>query len=437
MDTITLGPISSVKGRASVPGSKSYANRYLLLAALTEGQVTVSGLPEAQDIHVMIGALRSLGRKVEYNSRRNQCKIVGSRRIWRSSGKPVMLGNAGTAMRPLCAAIALSLREGEIILDGDPRMRERPIGDLVNALRSLGADITYLAASGFPPLQIRPILSATVAECVRVSGDTSSQFLSSLLMAAPLLAHGLTIEVAGELVSRPYVDLTIAAMKKFGLTVLRKHDREYYVPPQTHSMAPRELRVVGDVSSASYLLAAGAVGGGPVRVSNLAPTDYTQGDLRFVDVIERMGATVVRGDNWIEVSGDVAALKGLDMDFGDMPDGAMTVAALGLFANGTTTVRGIGNWRFKETDRLAAMSNELRKLGASVLTGSDFISVTRPKKILPAIVETYNDHRMAMCLSLAMFSPAGVKIRNPNCCSKTFPQFFEVLHSLMHPSSTC
>jgi 3-phosphoshikimate 1-carboxyvinyltransferase len=398
---LDLGPLSRAAGTVRLPGSKSISNRVLLLAALAQGETAVRGLLDADDTRVMREALGKLGKGL------------------RAKRAELDLGNAGTAFRPLTAALALA--GGEYRLSGTARMHERPIGDLVEALRALGARLDYLGEEGFPPLAIHPGKVAA-GQTVRVRGDVSSQYLSALLMALPIAGGG-TIEVEGELISRPYVEITLHLMRRFGVTVGREGWTRFTVPGGPY-ISPETMNVEGDASSASYFLAAGAIAGGPVRVEGVGRASI-QGDVRFTDVLEAMGAQVSMGDDWIEARGQ-APLRAFDLDLNHIPDAAMTAAAMALFADGPCAVRNIASWRVKETDRIAAMARELGKLGALVEAGADFLRVTPRKLQSGAALDTYDDHRMAMSLSLAALGGVRVRINDPDCVAKTFPEYFEV-----------
>ncbi|MEW5864164.1 MAG: 3-phosphoshikimate 1-carboxyvinyltransferase [Pseudomonadota bacterium] len=422
MTALALGPWRRAAGSVRLPGSKSISNRVLLLAALAEGETEVRGLLDAEDTRVMREALAKLGVALD---RRDPERIVVAGRAGRLSlRKDLFLGNAGTAFRPLTAVLALA--GGRYRLFGTPRMHERPIGDLVQALRALGANIVYLGNEGFPPLAIYPgRIDATGP--VRVRGEVSSQYLSALLMALPLAGGG-AVEVEGELISKPYVEITINLMRRFGVEVGRTGWRRFEVPPARYR-SPGAIAVEGDASSASYFLAAGAIGGGPVRVEGAGRASI-QGDVRFVEVLQAMGASVALGEDWIEARG-TPPLRPFDLDLNHIPDAAMTAAVAALFAPGTSTVRNIASWRVKETDRIAAMAKELRKLGASVEEGADFIRVTPPAALAAGVaVDTYDDHRMAMCFSLAALGGVPVTINDPECVAKTFPDYFKVFVSL-------
>ena len=412
-DSLRLAPARRAAGTVRLPGSKSISNRVLLLAALAKGETEIGGLLDADDTRVMRDALSSLG--ISFVGQ----KITGAGGAFPVRKADLFLGNAGTALRPLTAALAFC--GGEYRLSGVPRMHERPIGDLVDALRGIGARIDYAGVEGFPPLKILPG-RISLEKAVKVRGDVSSQFLTALLMALPLAGRASRIEVQGELISRPYVEITLNVMRRFGVDVQRVGWRAFNVPHAFYS-APGKILVEGDASSASYFLAAGAIGGGPVRVEGVG-RDSIQGDVRFADVLERMGAKVVFGSDWIEVSG-TGKLKSFDLDLNHIPDAAMTAAVMALFADGPCTLRSIGSWRVKETDRIAAMATELRKLGAQVEEGKDFLKINPGGLKGGVAIDTYDDHRMAMSFSLAALGGVPVTINDPGCVAKTFPGFFD------------
>jgi 3-phosphoshikimate 1-carboxyvinyltransferase len=417
--TLELKPARRAAGTVRLPGSKSISNRVLLLAALAEGETGLHDLLDADDTRVMLGALAKLGVKCDSRT----VSGVGGRLPARQG--ELFLGNAGTAFRPLTAVLAFG--GGEYRLSGVPRMHERPIGDLVDALRSAGAQIDYLGAEGFPPLAIRAG-NIEIPRPLLIRGDTSSQFLSALLMALPLAGGG-TVVVDGDLISRPYVDITVRLMSRFGIDVARMEWRGYRVPAGPYR-SPGGIAVEGDASSASYFLAAGAIAGGPVRVQGVG-RDSIQGDVRFVEVLQAMGAKVMMDESWIEASRDGGPLKAFDLDLNHIPDAAMTAAVLALFADGPCLIRNIGSWRVKETDRIAAMAKELRKLGATVEERSDSLAITPPQKLNPgAAIDTYEDHRMAMCFSLACLGGVAVTINDPDCVAKTYPDYFAALSSI-------
>ena len=417
MDSIELKPARRAAGTVRLPGSKSISNRVLLLAALAKGETEVLGLLDADDTRVMRDALSALGVQFDHNT----LKGVGG--PFPVKKAELFLGNAGTAFRPLTAALVFS--GGEYRLSGVPRMHERPIGDLVDALRGIGARIDYAGKEGFPPLAVHA--SRLKTENVKVRGDVSSQYLTALLMVLPLSGKPARIEVQGELISKPYVEITLNVMKRFGIEVKRTGWRYFDVPAGTY-VSPGKAYVEGDASSASYFLAAGALGGGPVRVEGVGRGSI-QGDVRFTEVLERMGAKVSMGDDWIEVAG--TRVKPVDLDLNHIPDAAMTAAVLALFADGPSVIRNVASWRVKETDRLAAMATELRKLGAQVEEGADFLKIN-PGKLKPNVaIDTYDDHRMAMSFSLVALGGVPVRINDPNCVAKTFPGYFSALASIL------
>ncbi|CAB3781495.1 3-phosphoshikimate 1-carboxyvinyltransferase [Pararobbsia alpina] len=429
MEQLVLGPFSRASGTVRLPGSKSISNRVLLLAALAEGETRVENLLASDDTRVMLDALAKLGVELERGDGNCLIKGIGGN----SSGAfPVkeadlFLGNAGTAVRPLTAALALS--GGEYRVAGVARMHERPIGDLVDGLRQIGAQIDYELNDGFPPLRIHPA-AIRVSAPIRVRGDVSSQFLTALLMTLPLVSASgpVVVEIEGELISKPYVEITMRLMERFGVVVEREGWARFTIPANARFKSPGRIAVEGDASSASYFLAAGAIGGGPLRVEGVGHTSI-QGDVRFADALAQMGANVSVGDDWIEVRGvenDHGRLKPIDMDFNLIPDAAMTIAVAALFADGTSTLRNIASWRVKETDRLAAMATELRKVGATVEEGADYLKVTPPARLSAgAEIDTYDDHRMAMCFSLVSLAGVPVTINDPRCVGKTFPDYFD------------
>ena len=426
---LTLCPIRHVNGTIKLPGSKSLTNRVLLLAALAKGNVKLRKLLLSDDTEHMIQALKQLGCSLKQLG--TDCHVEGLNGVLQpaqpSENKitDIFLGNAGTAMRPLTAALTLGHQTGKIRLHGEPRMHERPIGDLVDALRQLGASIEYTEQDGCPPVLIRP--TGLSGGKVSMRGDRSSQFLTALLMVAPLAQKPVTIAIEGELVSKPYIDITLALMTRFGINVEYSSDYRLFKVPIGNYCAPDNLTIEGDASSASYFLAAGAIKG-KVRVQGVGKPSL-QGDVGFTDVLSAMGAKVTFGTDWIEAANQ-GILQGVDMDLNHIPDAAMTLATMALFAQGQTRIRNIANWRIKETNRLAAMSAELRKVGAKVSTTDDSLTITPPARIKPAVIKTYDDHRMAMCFSLAALGDAEITIKNPGCVSKTFPDYFQALKAL-------
>lgn len=426
---IQIPALKSYNGELRVPGSKSITNRVLLVSALAEGTTRLHNLLKSDDTSYMGEALKSLGVHVEMSEDFTEAVIEGN-------GAPIdapavlledgryfaglHLGNAGTAMRSLCAALALG--SGVFHLSGEERMKERPIRDLVDALRSLGADISYLETEGFPPVCINA--HGLKGGSVSVRGNISSQYLTALLICAPYAESPLHIHVEGELISAPYILLTLDVMKHFGIEVKHADLMDFYVPKGVYK-TPGDYMVEGDASSASYPLAAAAIAGGKVRVLGVG-TDCRQGDIAFVEVLKKMGATVTMGPDWVECTGPQGKLKSLgEFNAVEIPDAAMTVAVLALFADAPMTISGIASWRVKETDRIAAMAAELRKVGAEVRETTDSITIYPPEKLQPATIETYNDHRMAMCFSLVALGGVPVKIMDPACINKTYPKYFD------------
>ncbi|QYJ77335.1 3-phosphoshikimate 1-carboxyvinyltransferase [Shewanella acanthi] len=418
MKQLRLEPVVQVSGEVNIPGSKSISNRALLLATLAKGTTTLTNLLDSDDIRHMLASLKQLGVDYRLSQNNTICELTGLGGVISSdTAQTLFLGNAGTAMRPLCAA--LTLGQGQFTLTGEPRMEERPIGDLVDALRQLGANVDYLKNEGFPPLTINA--TGLSGGNVEIAGDLSSQFLTALLMVAPLAKDSVNIHVKGELVSKPYIDITLALMAQFGVKVINHDYARFEIPSGQQYVSPGRVLVEGDASSASYFLAAGAIKGGEVKVTGVGRLSI-QGDVKFADVLEKMGADIEWGDDYIIARG--APLKAVDLDMNHIPDAAMTIATAALFAEGTTTIRNIYNWRIKETDRLAAMATELRKVGALVEEGHDYIQITPPETLNTAEIDTYNDHRMAMCFSMMAFADCGITINDPDCTSKTFPDYF-------------
>lgn len=426
IEQLTLSPIAKIDGEVNVPGSKSLSNRALLLAALAEGETVLTNLLDSDDIRHMLKALGQLGIDVVLSEDKTECRVVGAAGVFKSDEPlELFLGNAGTAMRPLCAVLAAS--NVTVTLTGEPRMEERPIGDQVDSLRQAGADITYLKNDGFPPLNIQG--RSLVGGEIEVDGSVSSQFLTALLMAAPLFVSDSVIRIKGDLVSKPYIDITLDTMAKFGVSVVNNDYQSFEVKGGQVYQSPGRFMVEGDASSASYFLAAGAIKGGTVRVTGIGKNSI-QGDIRFADVLEKMGALVTWHEEYVEVTG--RPLKGVDLDMNHIPDAAMTIATTALFAEGKTAIRNIYNWRVKETDRLNAMATELRKVGATVEEGHDYIEVTPTTSLNHAAIDTYNDHRVAMCFSLVALSDTPVTINDPGCTAKTFPDYFQRFATICH-----
>ncbi|QLB12618.1 3-phosphoshikimate 1-carboxyvinyltransferase [Bisgaardia hudsonensis] len=423
MEKIKLAPISRMEGEINLPGSKSLSNRVLLLSALAKGTTTVTNLLDSDDVRHMLNALKHLGVNYQLSKDKTTCEIEGKGGVlqWQD-GVALFLGNAGTAMRSLAAVLCLKGHTpSEIILTGEPRMKERPIKHLVDALHQLGANIEYFENEGYPPVVIRN--TGIQGGKVQIDGSISSQFLTALLIVSPLAESDLEIEIKGELVSKPYIDITLAMMKDFGIEVINENYQRFFVKGQQCYISPKQYMVEGDASSASYFLAAGAIKG-KIKVTGIGKNSI-QGDKQFADVLEKMGVKITWGKDFIQA--EKSALKGIDMDMNHIPDAAMTIATTALFAEGETVIRNIYNWRVKETDRLTAMATELRKIGAEVEEGEDFIRIQPLEldRFKETEIETYNDHRMAMCFALVALSNTSVTILDPNCTSKTFPSFFE------------
>ena len=430
IESLDIPPLTGAHGTVHLPGSKSISNRVLLLAALSQGETVVHDLLASDDTAVMLAALKQMGCSVE---QAGQTAVIGGLggKLVNTQGK-LFMGNAGTAMRPLTAALALL--GGDYELSGVPRMHERPIGDLVDALRQLGCSIDYLGKDGFPPLHLRPGKLA-LNKPIAVRGDVSSQFLTALLMALPLVAEqDIRLEVTGELISKPYIEITLNLLARFGIQVRREGWQSFTIPAGSCYQSPGEIHVEGDASSASYFVALGAIATGAghsIDIRGIGSASI-QGDIRFVEAAQLMGAKVESSPNSLKVSRGAWPLKAIDLDCNHIPDAAMTLAVMALYAEGTTTLRNIASWRVKETDRIAAMACELRKLGAAVEEGADFIRVSPPVQWRSAAIHTYDDHRVAMCFSLAAFNPAGLPVRilDPKCVAKTFPDYFESLFKL-------
>nr|WP_315493846.1 bifunctional 3-phosphoshikimate 1-carboxyvinyltransferase/cytidylate kinase [uncultured Rhodoferax sp.] len=432
---LDLPPLAHAAGAVTLPGSKSISNRVLLLAAMSAGTTTIHDLLDSDDTRVMLVALRTLGCGVEESGA--TVRITGLGGQLPNGSAKLFLGNAGTAMRPLTAALAVL--GGDFELSGVPRMHERPIGDLVDALRQLGCQIDYLGNDGYPPLRLgRPALKLDAP--IQVRGDVSSQFLTALLMALPLVAaKDIVIEVVGELISRPYIEITLNLLARFGVQVQRDGWQRFTIPAGCQLQSPGDIHVEADASSASYFIALGAISMGSsgqngIKIQGVG-ADSIQGDIRFMEAAQAMGAQIESGPNWLQIQRGAWPLRAIDLDCNHIPDAAMTLAVMALYADGTTTLRNIASWRVKETDRIVAMATELRKLGATVVEGQDFISVTPPAAVdqwSTGSIHTYDDHRVAMCFSLAAFNPARLPIRieDPKCVAKTFPDYFEALFSV-------
>ncbi|MDM7943229.1 MAG: bifunctional 3-phosphoshikimate 1-carboxyvinyltransferase/cytidylate kinase [Hydrogenophaga sp.] len=439
---LDIPPLAAAGGTVRLPGSKSISNRVLLLAALSEGHTDVADLLDSDDTQVMLDALRQLGCHIEPQTD-GALRVHGLGGLLPVQRARLFLGNAGTAMRPLTAALALlaSTHGAEFELGGVPRMHERPIGDLVDALRQLGCAVECTGQEGYPPLKIGSG-SATglqLDQPIRVRGDVSSQFLTALLLALPLAAQqqAIVIEVVGELISRPYIEITLNLLARFGVHVQRDDWQRFTIPAGSRYRSPGRIPVEGDASSASYFIALGAIASGDqgITIEGVGLASI-QGDIRFVEAARLMGADITGEANSLHIRRGAWPLQAIELDCNHIPDAAMTLAVMALYANGTTTLRNIASWRVKETDRIAAMANESRKLGASVEEGADFIRITPPEAWRPASIHTYDDHRVAMCFSLAAFNPGGlpVRIEDPKCVAKTFPDYFETLFDVCSAS---
>ena len=441
---LDLPPFVRAGGTVRLPGSKSISNRVLLLAGLAAGTTAVHDLLDSDDTRVMLEALKALGCGLRREGAVLHVTGLGGRLDAREA--ELFLGNAGTAMRPLTAALAVlaATQGGRFELSGVPRMHERPIGDLVDALRQLGCPVDDLGRAGYPPLRVGDgaVHALRTERPIRVRGDVSSQFLTALLLALPLVATraDVAIEVEGELISKPYIDITLRLLERFGITIRRDGYARFVIPQGAQYRSPGSIHVEGDASSASYFVALGAIAGidAPVRIEGVG-LDSIQGDIRFVEAARAMGASVVGGPGWLEVRRAAWPLRAIELDCNHIPDAAMTLAMMALYADGPCRLTGIASWRVKETDRIAAMAAELRKLGAKVVDGADSIEVSPPARWQAAAIKTYDDHRMAMCGSLAAFNPlAGgadlpVRILDPRCVAKTFPDYFEALFDLVSP----
>lgn len=427
MEFIDLKPLRAAAGKIRLPGSKSISNRTLLLAALAEGDTEIRDLLASDDTERMLDALRILGVGLS-RSGEDDYRVSGVPGGFPVREADLFLGNAGTAFRPLTAALALA--GGRYHLHGVPRMHERPIGDLVDGLRQIGAHIDYLGNEGFPPLQIHPARIST-GGVVRIRGNVSSQFLTALLMGLPTTGVETAVEVIGELISKPYIEITLRLMAQFGVEVRREGWERFVIPGGRRYVSPGTVYVEGDASSASYFLAAGVIGGGPVRVEGVGRNSI-QGDVAFAQALEAIGAQISMGENWIEASAPASGrLRAFNMDLNHIPDAAMTLALAALFCDGPCRLSNIGSWRVKETDRIAAMATELRKVGATVDEGADWLQIVPPAILQPnAAIDTYDDHRMAMCFSLVALGGVPVRINDPKCTAKTFPEYFEAFASV-------
>ncbi|WP_404340200.1 3-phosphoshikimate 1-carboxyvinyltransferase [Pseudoalteromonas mariniglutinosa] len=423
MEQLRLEPIKQVNGSVTLPGSKSLSNRILLLAALAKGSTVVENLLDSDDIRHMLGALKLLGVQVSLNDDKTVATVQGVGGQFVTPSEPLFLGNAGTAYRPLTAVLAAVKGDYELI--GEPRMEERPIGHLVDALQTLGGDVEYLKNKDYPPLKIRG--GNINGGKVTIDGSISSQFLTALLMAAPLFNGDTEITIKGTLVSKPYIDITLDVMARFGVTVTHDNYKTFTVKGAQQYQAVERIMVEGDASSASYFVAAAAIAGGEIEIKGVGAKSV-QGDIGFAKVMEQVGAKIDWYDERLVVR--KGTLKGVDIDANAIPDAAMTLATVALFADGPTAIRNIYNWRVKETDRLYAMATELRKVGAEVVEGDDFIEISPPTQFNDVAIDTYNDHRIAMCFAMVAVGGKPITINDPGCTHKTFPTFFNVLASV-------
>ena len=428
LEQLHLPAVTKAEGSVTLPGSKSISNRTLLLAALANGTTEILDLLASDDTARMLEALEKLGVKLE-NFAENAWRVTGCGGNFAVKNADLFLGNAGTAFRPLTAALALS--DGDYTLHGVPRMHERPIGDLVDALLQIGANIQYTGNAGFPPLHIHPA-KLDLSKVIKIRGDVSSQFLTALLMALPLTKQTATIEVVGELISKPYIEITLYFMAKFGVKVACDGWQRFTILANSEYVSPKEIYVEGDASSASYFLAAGAIAS--QQGISVKGVDFSsiQGDIKFAHELEKLGVNISSASNSVTAKMLVQKIKGFTLDCNHIPDAAMTLAILALFAEGTTTLKNIASWRVKETDRISAMATELRKVGAIVEEGTDYITITPPAQLTAnAVIDTYDDHRMAMCFSLVSLGGVPITINDPNCVAKTFPNYFAEFHKLV------
>ena len=429
---IKLKPSYLKSGELNLPGSKSISNRVLLLSALANGNTVIKNLLFSDDTEVMISALKTLGINIKENKKLSECIISGSINSFPVKKADLYIGNAGTAIRPLTAALAFN--NGDYKLYGTKRMHERPIKDLIDSLNSIGANIEYLNEYGYPTIQIKKINHNT--NKVIVKGNVSSQFLSSLILSSTIFSKNkdFKIYVDGDLISQPYVNITLKLMNLFGVKIYEKKNKIFTISSNQILNSPKEINIESDASSASYFLAAAAIGGGSLKVNGIGSKSI-QGDIQFIKILEKMGATIKVKNNFIEVSSD-KVLKPINEDLNHIPDAAMTLAILSLYADGVSVLKNIGSWRVKETDRLKAMSTELRKVGAKIIEGKDFLQIEPPLKIKNASIDTYDDHRMAMCFSLASLNSdfkkgANIVINDPNCVNKTFPNYFKIFNTII------
>lgn len=425
-EKLMIKPVKSVSGNISLPGSKSISNRALLLSAVAKGTTILKNLLDSDDISYMLSALKQLNITYHLSNNNTECRITGNKEcLFNKENIILFLGNAGTVMRPLLAM--LSLGKNNIVLTGNKRMQERPIEHLVNALSQGGARIQYINNKNYPPIRVQ---GEFLGGIININGSISSQFLSAILMAAPMAKNNTNIIVDNILVSKPYIKMTIKLMEIFGVTVkVTKNYQEFHITGNQHYISPKKYYIESDLSSATYFIAAAAIKGGPLKINGVKKNSI-QGDLRFINILQKIGVSIIWTENAIVCS--KKKLLGIEIDCNDIPDAAMTIAMIGLFTQTSMHIKNIYNWRVKETDRLTAMSTELRKVGATVTEGKDYIIISPPKKFLHAVIETYDDHRIAMCFSLVALSGIPVTLLNPKCVKKTFPLFFKYFLSICH-----
>ena len=427
MNEITLKASKQVRGCIKLPGSKSITNRVLLMAALGSGVTKLIDPLRSEDTDQMINALIKLGVSVkEVNDDKKTLEIKGAEHNFPNKDTNLFLGNSGTTFRPLAAVLAMM--RGSYNLSGIERMHERPIKDLVDALEQMGSSIQYEKNHGYPPITINNS-SIEISEPIQIKGDISSQYLTALLIAGPISNNEFNIEVIGDLISKPYIDITLKLLTKFNIFYNNDNWRLFSLKKDSVYRNPTKIFVEGDASSASYFFAAASLAGS-IEIKGINK-DSIQGDLKFLDIISKMGAKIEYKSDSIQVS-RASSLKGLEIDCIEIPDAAMTLAIMAVFADKPTKLKNIGSWRVKETDRILAMNNELTKMGVEVSTTHDSMTVFPQKQLNDNIsIETYNDHRIAMCFSLFCLKNLNITIQDPNCVNKTYPDYFKDLKSVI------
>ena len=427
MNEIKLKASKQVRGCIKLPGSKSITNRVLLMAALGSGVTKLIDPLRSEDTDQMINALIKLGVSVkEVNDDQNSIEIKGAEQNFPNKNTNLFLGNSGTTFRPLAAVLAMM--RGDYYLSGIERMHERPIKDLVDALEQMGSSIQYEKNHGYPPITINNS-SIEISEPIQIKGDISSQYLTALLIAGPISNNEFNIEVIGDLISKPYIDITLKLLTKFNIFYNNDNWRLFSLKKDSVYRNPTKIFVEGDASSASYFFAAASLAGS-IEIKGINK-DSIQGDLKFLDIISKMGAKIEYKSDSIQVS-RASNLKGLEIDCIEIPDAAMTLAIMAVFADKPTKLKNIGSWRVKETDRILAMNNELTKMGVEVSTTHDSMTIFPQKQLNDNIsIETYNDHRIAMCFSLFCLKNLNITIQDPNCVNKTYPDYFKDLKSVI------